>query len=337
MSAERVASIRRRSLWLGAHEFSRRGALALLAVTLVGLSFPSRAAGKAVAGSTSSPSAVEREWKVLLAAKDSEIDLALANWLVASEIPEFRNLSRADYFKQVDSLTQQVRQHMARMEKVAVARGESLTNAHTRCAIFCNAILKLGFTYAEEFRQEKVTAELLQKLYADPDNISLAGLLRTKRGSCVSMPLVYLVIGQRLRMPVHLVAVGKHYFIRWEEPGYRMNIEPTIVTKVAATPEDSVYLETEGLTREQLKGSDLRNLTNREVLGNLLFVRSAYWATREPEHAAQQRRDLELARQLAPDDAGIAMSYSTVFGQAGISPGMPPVGRDSAEKKGSSI
>lgn len=48
-----------------------------------------------------------------------------------------------------------------------------------------------------------------------------------------------------------------------------MNIETTIVEKVSVTPDDSVYLEVEGLTREQLKGSDLRNLPRREVVANL--------------------------------------------------------------------
>lgn len=282
----------------------------------VGVNRATGAEGKGASVSAALAVTLEGELHRMVDARDVEVDLALANWLIASEMPEFRNLTREEYFKQLESLTKQVRQHVARMEKVASARGESLTNANTRCAIFCNAILKLGFAYAEEFRQEKITPASLEKLYADPNNICLAGLLRTKRGSCVSMPLLYLVIGQRMGMPVHLVAIGKHYFIRWEEPGYRMNIEPTIVTKVAATPDDSVYLETEGITREQLKGSELGNLTNREVVGNLLFVRSAYWATKGPEHAAAQRLDLTRARALAPDDAAIAETYRKVIGGA---------------------
>lgn len=248
--------------------------------------------------------------------QESEIDLALGNWLVAADLPEFRDLTRAAYFKQLDTLTEQVRQSMAKMQKVAVARGENLQAANTRCAIFCNAVIQLRFSYAEEFRQENLTPALLRALYADANNISLAGLLRTRRGSCVSMPLIYLVLGQRLGMPVHLVTIGKHYFIRWEDPGYRMNIEPTIVERVSVSPDDTVYLETEGVTREQLRGSDLRNLTHREVVGNLLFARSAYWATKGPEYADRQHRDLARARQLAPDDFGIKETYEAVMKHA---------------------
>ncbi len=262
----------------------------------------------------------DRDLERLLRDQGAELDLAEANWLVAAGIPEFRTLTRGSYLKALDDLTEQVRQEMARMQKVAAGRGEDLNSPKTRCAIFCNAIIKLQFAYKEEFRQEKVTPTLLKSLYADPDNFCLAGLLRTRRGSCVSMPLIYLVIGQRLGMPVHLVSIGRHYFIRWEEPGFRMNIEPTIVDRVSVTPDDSVYLEIEGLTREQVRGSDLRNLTSREVVGHLLLARSGYWATKGPNHLAQQRHDLALARELAPDDAGIQRSHAAVFKRGSSKP-----------------
>ncbi len=255
----------------------------------------------------------DRDLEPLLHAKDADVDLAEANWLVAADIPEFRTLTRDDYFKELDVVTEQVRQEISRMQEVAAGRGENLNSPKTRCAIFCNAIIKLRFAYKEEFRQEKVTPALLKSLYADPDNICLAGLLRTRRGSCVSMPLIYLVIGQRLGMPVHLVSIGRHYFIRWEEPGFRINIEPTIVDRVSVTPDDSVYLEIEGITREQVQGSDLRNLTRREVVGHLLLARSGYWAAKGSNHSGQQRRDLTLARKLAPEDEGIARSYAAAF------------------------
>ena len=266
------------------------------------------------------PSHTEAERELEKILQGSDIDLALVSWLVAADIPEFKDMTGDAYFKQLDAMTDQVRQDIAKMQKVAVARGENLDSAKTRCAIFCNAIIKLRFAYTEEFRQENVTPAMMKALYAEPNNICLAGLLRTKRGSCVSMPVIYLVMGQRLGMPVHLVTIGKHYFIRWEETGYRMNIEPTIVEKVSVSPDDSVYLEIEGVTREQLSGSDLRNLTSREVVGNLLFARSGYWATKGQKYVLQQRRDLSLARQLAPDDQGIKKTYEAVFKNVGDKP-----------------
>ncbi len=291
-----------------------------------------------VAGEFSlSASPSESEYQLEKQLHVEEVDLALVNWLVAADIPEFQDITKAAYLTELNATTEQVRQDMAKMQKVALGRGENPNDPKTRCAIFCNAIIKLRFTYNEEFRQERVTPALIRSMYADPDNICLAGLLRTRRGSCVSMPMIYLVLGQRLGMPVHLVALGRHYFIRWEEPGYRMNIEPTIVDRVSVTPDDSVYLEIEGMTREQVAGSDLRNLTQREVVGNILFARAGYWATKGPEYVTRQIRDLELARKLSPDDHGITKSYQAVINQVRIKATPTTSTSQPTEGKGNSI
>lgn len=170
----------------------------------------------------------ERELEKLLCGKDEDIDLALANWLIAADLPQFRDMSREEYFRLLDAMTDQVRQAMTMMQMPGT-HGASPNDPDTRCYMFCSAIVGLKFCYREEFRSENITRAQEKALHGDANNTFLAGLLRTRRGSCVSMPLVYLVIGRRLGLPVHLVTVGKHYFVRWEEPDYRMNIEPTIV------------------------------------------------------------------------------------------------------------
>jgi hypothetical protein len=233
----------------------------------------------------------EQELDKLLQGKDENIDLALANWLMVAEIPEFQNLTREDYFVQLDDMTKQVQQKMAKMQADGWPDADS-DNPQTRCRRFCSAIIGLHFDYAEQFREENLTPMQMNALYSHPDNLFLAGLLRTKQGTCVSMPLIYLVIGQRLNMPVHLVEIGKHYFIRWDDPRFRIDIETTIVKKIAWTADESVYLDSEGMARDQLRGSDLRNLTSRN--------------------------DLIHAHHLAPDDPGIDAVYQTVFNFHGI-------------------
>ena len=261
----------------------------------------------------------ERELNQMLHERDENIDLALANWLIATDIPEFRDLTREAYFTELDAMTERVHQDMQRMQRVGW-HGANPNDPDTRCCRFCSAIIRLRLTYTEEFRQEDLTPAQTKALYSDANNIFLAGLLRGRHGSCVSMPLVYLVIGQRLGLPVHLVTVGKHYFIRWEERGYRMNIEPTITEKIAMTPDDSVYLEIEGMTSSQLTGNQMRDLTNREVVGNLLYTRSAYWATKGTEYTVRQCADLAWARRLAPDDPAIETTQRAVFHSYGLNP-----------------
>ncbi|MBN1867988.1 hypothetical protein JW916_11930 [Candidatus Sumerlaeota bacterium] len=245
----------------------------------------------------------------------------MVNWLITADVPKFRDMTRAEYFARLDAMTEQVRRDMEMMRPVVESRGGDPDTPHARCNIFCGAMVRLGLAYREEFRHDDLTLAQMGDLYEDADNVFLAGLLRTGRGSCVSMPLVYLVIGGRLGLPIHLVAVGKHYFIRWEEPGYRMNIESTIVERVCMTPEDSVYLKTEGATRAQLKGSEMRNLTNREAVGQIFFTREGYWATQGPEHQEQCLCDLSRARLLAPDDPAIEAAYKQGTLQFGFSEG----------------
>jgi hypothetical protein len=261
----------------------------------------------------------EQEIDAMLQGTNENIDLALANWLMVAEIPEFQNLTREDYFTQLDDMTKQVQQKMAKMQSDGWPNANS-DNPETRCRRFCSAIIGLHFEYAEQFNEENLTPMQMKAMYSNPDNIFLAGLLRTKQGTCVSMPLIYLVIGQRLGMPVRLVEIGRHYFIRWDEPQFRMDIETTIVSKIAWTPDESVYLDTENMTRDQLRGSDLRSLTNREVIGELFFARTSYWHGKGADFEGRSRNDLVQAHNLAPDDPGIEALYQHVFNFHGIQP-----------------
>ena len=266
-----------------------------------------------------------RKLREMYLAKDEDIDLAEANWLIAADMPEFSDMTREAYFAQLDAMTEQVRKEMARMKEIALSESKDVKAPSVRCSIFHNAVLTLKFGYAKELSSENLTLELRAMLLRDGNNTFLAGMLRTRRGTCVSMPLLYLVIGQRLGMPVHLVAVGQHYFIRWEEPGYRMNIETTIVEGPYVTSDDSAYLEVEGMKPDQVKGSTLRNLTRREVLGTLFFNRSIHSAAQKPPRVTQQCLDLSRGYHLAPEDTAIKGSYERVFDYYGIKQEHPAI------------
>jgi len=262
----------------------------------------------------------ERELEKLLRGRDEDFDLALANWLVGADVPQFADLTREAYFKQLDAMIHQVRQDMERRREVAKSKGKNPNDPDTRCAIFCGAMIKLGFAYRQEFAQHDLTPLQMRGLYADANNTFLAGLLRTMRGSCVSMPLIYVVVGQRLGFPVHLVHIGKHCFVRWQEPGYRMNIETTAVDHVWVTDDDSAYIEDEGMKKDQVSGNELRNLSNREVIGSLLFIRSSHWVMKAEQEHTRSWVDLSRAFHLSPEDPAIAKTYAAISGHYGLKP-----------------
>lgn len=261
----------------------------------------------------------ERELEKMLHGSDEDIDLGLANWLIVADIPEFHDFSREAYLAQLEAITEKVRQDMLRMQKEGWPNSDS-DNPRTRFQRFCSAILALHFDYAEEFKEENPTPKQMFALYANPNNIFLAGLMRTGRGSCVSMPMIYLVVGQRLGLPVYLVHIGKHFFIRWDEPRFRADIETTIVSQIAWTDDDSVYLDTEGMTADQVKGDDLRDLTRRKVIGELFSARCSYWHTKMGKCETQTCIDIERADFLSPDDPAIKTKYEAIFSYYNIRP-----------------
>lgn len=94
---------------------------------------------------------VEQELDEMVQRKDEDIDLVLANWLVVADIPEFQNLTREDYFAQLDAMAEQVKQKMAKMQADGWPNTDS-DNPQTRCQRFCSAMIRLNFSYAKEFR-----------------------------------------------------------------------------------------------------------------------------------------------------------------------------------------
>jgi regulator of sirC expression with transglutaminase-like and TPR domain len=66
--------------------------------------------------------------------------------------------------------------------------------------------------------------------FTDPDAVFISGLVGPKRkGTCVSMPVLYVAIGRSLGYPLKVVTTKAHLFARWESSDgkERFNIEAT--------------------------------------------------------------------------------------------------------------
>jgi formylglycine-generating enzyme required for sulfatase activity/regulator of sirC expression with transglutaminase-like and TPR domain len=71
-----------------------------------------------------------------------------------------------------------------------------------------------------------------------PAELFIHGLLQSKRGYCMNLSLLYLILGDRLNLPLYGVALPNHFFVRYESPEYRVNIE---ATEGGAAHPDSFY------------------------------------------------------------------------------------------------
>lgn len=255
-------------------------------------------------------SAAEVELEKILQGGDEQIDLALANWLIAASIPALRRLmTREEYFERIDQIAANVR------ETIQFRRAGPQGDAYAKCSTFCHAMVKLGFSYVKKFSR-RLTPEESREMHADPLNIFLVGLLKTGEGNCASLPMLYVVIGQRIGLPVSLVTLKDHCFARWEEPGFRMNIEATSTDRVAVTPDDSTFLEISAdLPNNEHTDLSMRSLSRRETVGELFYERSGFLEQHQSDLFSVVGLILDTGRaaELRPNEPMFAAKRATVF------------------------
>lgn len=143
-----------------------------------------------------------------------EVDLA-----VARTIPGYESLDVARYKKTVDEWAEQVRSETDRhLYKFQQAPGEyKNSQAYFKALVLATVI---GQDFQVGYDVETVS-------FDKPADLFVHGVIDQRRGTCVSLPVLYMAIGHRLGYPIRAVTVPKHIFCRWDDPttGERFNIE----------------------------------------------------------------------------------------------------------------
>lgn len=119
---------------------------------------------------------------------------------------------------------------------------------------------------------------------ADLRNKLLATYLDTRRGNCVSMPILQLIVAERLGLNVSLSTAPNHVFMRYTNPtnGRSIAIEATSGGHPARETE---YYEKMGVTDTQVKsGIYLGVLTKRETIA-VMASTVAEWLMSEGRYA----------------------------------------------------
>ncbi|KRA57741.1 hypothetical protein ASD79_15600 [Caulobacter sp. Root655] len=111
--------------------------------------------------------------------------------------------------------------------------------------------------------------DLTDPLGQKPGNQQLATYLTTRRGNCVSMPTLFLILAEKMRIKgIALVDAPLHLFIRYtDETGKPLNLE---TTNGANPTRDAWYREKLPMSdRAIASGLYMRPLTRREAIGDL--------------------------------------------------------------------
>ena len=155
--------------------------------------------------------------------------------------------------------------------------------------------------------------------FCRPEDIFIHGIVDDggQGGTCASMPVVYVAIGQRLGLPVHLVQTRGHLFFRWDDsrgtlidwdsprvqvwiPPDRFNVEGS-GEGIAFPGDDHYRVWPEIWTAADIHHDRyLRSMNPTEVLAEFLIQRAeCFYDLRDWDNSL---KSIHYARQLAPED-----------------------------------
>lgn len=107
----------------------------------------------------------------------------------------------------------------------------------------------------------------------DPRSLFAHSVVERRRGSCVGMSLIYLLLGEKLGLPLYGVLAPSHMFVRYDDGIARFNIE---TLRRGECMSDEWYRRRYGITDTSLY--PLRNLDCAQVsavvhynIGNIMF------------------------------------------------------------------
>lgn len=102
---------------------------------------------------------------------------------------------------------------------------------------------------------------------AHPENSRLSHYLKTRTGNCVSMPLLVLLIGERLGLDVHLAVAPLHLFVKVKVDGQNLNFEATS----GGLKSNESYMKEFLITPDAIKnGIYLRNLSKKQTIAVMI-------------------------------------------------------------------
>jgi len=239
------------------------------------------------------PSSVRDRLSAIPATAEQKIDLAQAMLLVSRDWD-----TQADTdLSLIDRLAGEVRQNIA-----SAADPQSIVDSlrHT-------IHVKWGFHFTEQVDP--------QGFPLAPEESFLHGLLQTRRGYCMTLSLLYLIIADRLELPLYGVALPNHFFVRFESSGYRVNIETTQDGK--SLPDD-FYYQRFGVTPQT--PFFMKNLGKKKTLGAYFSnIGTIYFKAAKPKKAVFY---LRLATEINPrslearNNLGNVLAEMKLYGQA---------------------
>lgn len=139
--------------------------------------------------------------------------------------------------------------------------------------------------------------------------------LASKKGNCVTMPLLFVILGQRLGLDVTISTVPYHLFVKYADPetGTTYNLEATS----GATPARDVWIRQQNPMTDKSIASGLymRKLTKRETAAEMATTITGYFIQKHEHEKVIAMSDVVLAHY--PKNASSMVWKGAAYGNIG--------------------
>jgi hypothetical protein len=253
----------------------------------------------------------------------AKVDTAAANLACADGLPGAEDLEPDSLLEKLYGWTEAVRAETEKYHYKFEADPVSFEHSEARYRMIV-LITVLMQDFGVKYNSERIH----NVDFTRPHDLFLSGLLRGTGGTCVSMPVLYVVIGRRLGYPLKLVEAPEHLFLRWEDPrtGERFNIEGT--SQGFVSEPDEYYKEwPRNLShREHEQGYFLKSLSPKEEVAVFLTTRGH--ALHDMGNLPEAQETYEKALALSPKNIPARTWLTRTFKKARTGRGVrKPVSR----------
>ena len=157
------------------------------------------------------------------------VDIGRMNLICARETGCGAAFEVADLVRELDVWAEKARKYEMRYRKTFERNPSRYDNSYAKyravnLALMVNVEMKCR--YQKHLMQTGAMDDVLSpRFFRNPDDVFISGLLRKRRGTCSSFPVLLAALGRRLGYPLYLRLTFGHMFCQWDDGVEHFNIE----------------------------------------------------------------------------------------------------------------
>ena len=274
---------------------------------------------KQAAAAQSSPRLLE-DLLALSPAELDRVDIALMNLLCAEGLPGAEQLNVDECLATLDQWARHVKSETERNFHQFRENPANFENSEGYFRMLMIAVVMyedFGVRYNPQLISTPGEGGGDTRFFADSRDILIHGLLGPQhRGTCSSMPVLYLALGRRLGYPLKLVTTREHLFLRWEDAADRFDLEATGKGMNRYTDEHFRQWPFPITDAEINENGYLKSLTPAQELSVFLSIRGACLMEnrRLPEAVASFDASYRLAPEWKDNQVLLAVARQRLSG-----------------------